>query len=85
MYQYTDFDRQFIRQRAAQYRDQLDANPADPHGLDSDRDGMPCEDLPRGALPRTGASNRTTTGVGTFLLGAGLVLVGTARLRRRSA
>ena len=24
MYQYTDFDRQFVRQRAAQYRDQLD-------------------------------------------------------------
>ena len=26
MYQYTDFDRQFIRQRAAQYRDQLERN-----------------------------------------------------------
>ncbi len=26
MYQYTDFDRQFIRQRAAQYRDQLQRN-----------------------------------------------------------
>ena len=24
MYQYTDFDRQFVRQRAAQYRDQLE-------------------------------------------------------------
>jgi sulfite reductase (NADPH) hemoprotein beta-component len=23
MYQYTDFDRQFVRSRAAQYRDQL--------------------------------------------------------------
>src|SRR3990167_9916283 len=26
MYQYTDFDRQFIHQRAAQYRDQLERN-----------------------------------------------------------
>ena len=26
MYQYTDFDRQFVRQRAAQYRDQLERN-----------------------------------------------------------
>ena len=26
MYQYTDFDRQFVRQRAAQYRDQLQRN-----------------------------------------------------------
>ena len=24
MYRYTEFDRQFLRQRAAQYRDQLD-------------------------------------------------------------
>ncbi len=24
MYQYTDFDRQFVRARAAQYRDQLE-------------------------------------------------------------
>ena len=24
MYQYTDFDRQFVRQRAAQFRDQLE-------------------------------------------------------------
>ena len=28
MYQYTDFDRQFIRNRAAQYRDQLERNLA---------------------------------------------------------
>ena len=28
MYQYTDFDRQFVRQRAAQYRDQLQRNLA---------------------------------------------------------
>ena len=28
MYQYTDFDRQFVRQRAAQYRDQLERNLA---------------------------------------------------------
>ncbi len=28
MYQYTDFDRQFVRQRAAQYRDQLDRHLA---------------------------------------------------------
>jgi sulfite reductase (NADPH) hemoprotein beta-component len=28
MYQYTDFDRQFIRQRAAQFRDQLERNLA---------------------------------------------------------
>ena len=26
MYQYTDFDRQFVQQRAAQYRDQLQRN-----------------------------------------------------------
>ena len=26
MYQYTDFDRQFVKQRAAQYRDQLERN-----------------------------------------------------------
>ena len=26
MYQYTDFDRQFIRERAAQHRDQLERN-----------------------------------------------------------
>ena len=28
MYQYTDFDRQFVQQRAAQYRDQLERNLA---------------------------------------------------------
>ena len=28
MYQYTEFDRQFIRNRAAQYRDQLERNLA---------------------------------------------------------
>lgn len=28
MYQYTDFDRAFIRNRAAQYRDQLERNLA---------------------------------------------------------
>ena len=28
MYQYTDFDRQFVRQRAAQFRDQLERNLA---------------------------------------------------------
>jgi sulfite reductase (NADPH) hemoprotein beta-component len=28
MYQYTEFDKQFVRQRAAQYRDQLDRNLA---------------------------------------------------------
>jgi sulfite reductase (NADPH) hemoprotein beta-component len=28
MYQYTDFDKQFVRQRAAQYRDQLERNLA---------------------------------------------------------
>ena len=26
MYQYTEFDRQFVKQRAAQYRDQLERN-----------------------------------------------------------
>ena len=26
MYQYTDFDRQFVKQRAAQYREQLERN-----------------------------------------------------------
>ncbi|MFM8609898.1 MAG: nitrite/sulfite reductase [Burkholderiaceae bacterium] len=38
MYQYTDFDRQFIRQRAAQYRDQLERNQA---GLLSDDEFRP--------------------------------------------
>ena len=28
MYQYTDFDKQFVRQRAAQFRDQLERNLA---------------------------------------------------------
>ncbi len=28
MYQYTSFDRQFVKQRAAQYRDQLERNQA---------------------------------------------------------
>ena len=28
MYQYTDFDRRFVQQRAAQYRDQLERNLA---------------------------------------------------------
>ena len=28
MYQYTDFDKQFVRQRAAQFRDQLERNMA---------------------------------------------------------
>src|SRR5689334_10863581 len=28
MYKYTEFDRQFVRQRAAQYRDQLERNQA---------------------------------------------------------
>ena len=28
MYQYTDFDRQFIRARASQHRDQLERNIA---------------------------------------------------------
>jgi sulfite reductase (NADPH) hemoprotein beta-component len=38
MYQYTDFDRQFVRQRAAQYRDQLERNLA---GTLSDDDFRP--------------------------------------------
>ena len=38
MYQYTDFDRQFVRQRAAQYRDQLQRNLA---GQLSDDDFKP--------------------------------------------
>jgi len=38
MYQYTDFDRQFVRQRAAQYRDQLQRNLA---GTLSDDDFRP--------------------------------------------
>ena len=38
MYQYTDFDRQFVRQRAAQYRDQLQRNLA---GKLSDDDFKP--------------------------------------------
>lgn len=38
MYQYTEFDRQFVRQRAAQYRDQLERNLA---GQLSDDDFRP--------------------------------------------
>ncbi len=38
MYQYTDFDRQFVRNRAAQYRDQLERNLA---GTLSDDDFRP--------------------------------------------
>jgi len=38
MYQYTEFDRQFVRQRAAQYRDQLERNRA---GKLSDDDFRP--------------------------------------------
>ena len=34
MYQYTDFDRQFVQQRAAQYRDQLERNLAGTLGDD---------------------------------------------------
>ncbi len=38
MYQYTDFDRQFVRQRAAQFRDQLERNLA---GVLTDDDFRP--------------------------------------------
>ncbi|NDE72892.1 MAG: nitrite reductase, partial [Betaproteobacteria bacterium] len=38
MYQYTDFDRQFVRSRAAQYRDQLQRHLA---GRLSDDDFKP--------------------------------------------
>ena len=37
MYQYTDFDRQFVRQRAAQYRDQLERHLAGQLGEDEFR------------------------------------------------
>ena len=37
MYQYTDFDRRFVRQRAAQYRDQLERNLAGQLGDDEFR------------------------------------------------
>ena len=37
MYAYTDFDRQFIRQRAAQFRDQLERNLAGQLGDDEFR------------------------------------------------
>ncbi len=37
MYQYTDFDRQFVKQRAAQYRDQLERNLAGQLGDDEFR------------------------------------------------
>ncbi len=37
MYQYTDFDRQFVRQRAAQHRDQLERNLAGKLGDDEFR------------------------------------------------
>ena len=37
MYQYTDFDRRFVHQRAAQYRDQLERNLAGKLGDDEFR------------------------------------------------
>src|ERR1700744_155222 len=37
MYQYTDFDRQFVRARAAQFRDQLERNLAGTLGDDEFR------------------------------------------------
>ena len=37
MYQYTEFDRQFVHQRAAQYRDQLERNLAGTLGEDEFR------------------------------------------------
>jgi hypothetical protein len=37
MYQYTDFDKQFVRQRAAQFRDQLERNLAGKLGDDDFR------------------------------------------------
>src|ERR1700739_3222778 len=37
MYQYTDFDRQFVRARAAQFRDQLERNLAGELGDDEFR------------------------------------------------
>lgn len=37
MYQYTDFDKQFVRQRAAQFRDQLERNMAGKLGDDEFR------------------------------------------------
>ncbi len=37
MYQYTEFDKQFVRQRAAQFRDQLERNLAGKLGDDEFR------------------------------------------------
>ena len=37
MYQYTDFDKQFVKNRAAQYRDQLERNLAGQLGEDEFR------------------------------------------------
>lgn len=56
----------------------LQANPADPHGLDGDHDGDPCEAAP--ALPRTGSDTRPLLSLAGLLLGLGLLLEG-RRLR----
>jgi hypothetical protein len=60
----------------------LDANKADPHGLDTDRDGRACESLPTrvGGLSVTGPGQSTRTllltGGLAILLGSVLVLAG---------
>jgi LPXTG-motif cell wall-anchored protein len=59
----------------------LRANPADPHGLDDDRDGLPCEASPAGPLPRTGTSTQDLLLLACLLLGLGLLLEG--RRQRR--
>jgi hypothetical protein len=75
----------------AQAKAVLVANPSDPHGLDADHDGVPCEELPAGgaespALPRTGSNTFNTARWGaTFAMIGGWLLLArnTARTARR--
>jgi hypothetical protein len=69
----------------AEARVVLNADPTDPHVLDRDKDGIPCEELPEGtsgtgggadrAIARTGAEVLPLTGIALLLIGMGLVLV----------
>jgi LPXTG-motif cell wall-anchored protein len=76
----------FATQQEAQA--ELARDPSDPHRLDADNDGKPCEHLPLGddsgdaELPLTGAgAGLIAGGAGSLMaLGAGLYLV--ARRRR---
>lgn len=57
-------------------------SPGDPHGLDADGDGIPCENLPVGTGQRVRLAD---TGLDAWLIGVGGVacLLGAMALRRR--